>query len=624
MVPVFLAMWFQVADHLHMCSQAFWLDNFVGPDIILQPCAWQFMAPKLSRSEHAEDYKKCLTRTAGHQCLKHLSTWFLTKKLSGPDVQTLAALASAAGATGVHKIAKAGKTGVARKNIARDISRATMKSIKVPEPYMVTIPLLDRHKGERIYMDHPVLLPHEMVGHLISTGQASLEHMTNLAARTDQTLDKRLRNFCQAHNLNPKETIPLGFHGDGVPYQKSSHRDASTEVFSWIVLADMDGRRYMFSDVHKDFLCNCGCRGRCTMDALMAVFVWSMQVLFGGKSPMARHDGTPLDPARAAKAGHELGFRGLLMQARGDWAWFHQVLAFPHWVADKICWRCRASMKGEMSYTNGGPKAPWRATRYKAGEFLAQQLAQGLHVSPLFECPGFSVEDVSIGVLHCMDLGVTQDIIGNIFLEAITTLDWPGRSMADKVKTLWLRMQSFYKANRTNNRLQSVTLNTFRPFPNQPPKLKAKGGETRGLVGFGVMLANELHDKNGSDHTLKVKSIVEDLAAIYKLMFTQYTPTEARKLSMQVAFWYSKLEQEAKAKNLVAWKIKPKLHMMQELLEYQSFELGNPRGYWEYHDEDFVGQVAKIAVRKGGPSTAKACATAVMASYRALVHLGGI
>jgi len=72
-----------------------------------------------------------------------------------------------------------------------------------------------------------------------------LEYMTNLAARTDQTLDKRLRNFCQAHNLNPKETVPLGFHGDGVPYQKSSHRDASTEVFSWNILADMDGRRYM-------------------------------------------------------------------------------------------------------------------------------------------------------------------------------------------------------------------------------------------------------------------------------------------------------------------------------------------------------------------------------------------
>ena len=200
----------------------------------------------------------------------------------------------------------------------------------------------------------------------------------------------------------------------------------------------------------------------------------------------------------------------------------------------------------------------------------------------------------------CTACGVTQDIIGNVFLEAITTLDWPGRSMADKVKTLWLRMQSFYKANRTNNRLQSVTLNTFRPFPNQPPKLKAKGGETRGLVGFGVILANELHHKHGSDHTLRVKNIMEDLAAIYKLMFTQYTPTEARKLSMQVAFWYSKLEQGAKANNIVAWKIQPKLHMMQELLEYQSFELGNPRGYWEYHDEDFVGQVAKIAVRKGG------------------------
>ena len=46
--------------------------------------------------------------------------------------------------------------------------------------------------------------------------------------------------------------------------------------------------------------------------------------------------------------------------------------------------------------------------------------------------------------------------------------------------------------------------------------------------------------------------------------------------------------------------MKPKLHMMQELLEYQAYELGNPRGYWEYSDEDFVGLISKLALRKGG------------------------
>ena len=29
------------------------------------------------------------------------------------------------------------------------------------------------------------------------------------------------------------------------------------------------------------------------------------------------------------------------------------------------------------------------------------------------------------------------------------------------------------------------------------------------------------------------------------------------------------------------WRIKPKLHMVLEMLEFQSKELGNPRGFWE-------------------------------------------
>ena len=42
--------------------------------------------------------------------------------------------------------------------------------------------------------------------------------------------------------------------------------------------------------------------------------------------------------------------------------------------------------------------------------------------SPLFSCPGFSLEAVFIDILHCMDLGVAQDILGNVFWEAVETL----------------------------------------------------------------------------------------------------------------------------------------------------------------------------------------------------------
>ena len=60
------------------------------------------------------------------------------------------------------------------------------------------------------------------------------------------------------------------------------------------------------------------------------------------------------------------------------------------------------------------------------------------------------------------------------------------------------------------------------------------------------------------------------------------------------------------------------------MLEYQSKELENPRTYWEYLDEDFVGSVAKIAVRKLCGKAHNACSMNTMGRYRALLALGAI
>ena len=452
-----------------------------------------------------------------------MSVMFLTNKLSGLDVQKMALLACKAGAEGLDTLAKTGNHGRAQRNVARDLHRATTRNTKVPEPYMAVIPLGDARTGQQIHLEHPVLLPHEMLEFLITSGTANLRDLVDVESRTDQTLHQRHLDFCAEHDLDPKKCIAIGFHGDGVPYKKATHKQASTEVLSWNLLCDLDGKRYMFTSVHHEFLCSCGCRGRCTFDALLEIFVWSMSILFGGLHPTRRHDQAPLDDKRSWKAGR-----------------------------------------------------------------------------PLFACPGFSIEQVSIGALHCMDLGVTQDVLGNTFWEALQDQGLLGRSIKDRCKALWLKLQRYYKDNKSSNRFQDLTVPMVRKDYKSTPKLKAKGGETRALLGFGVLLAQELHGLHDSVHTKMVLDLMMDLQGIYKLMYKDFVPQEAARLSTQVAYTYTKLEDEAKRANKMAWRTKPKLHMMQELLEYQSFELGNPRGFGEYQDEDFVGLIAKLAIRRGG------------------------
>jgi hypothetical protein len=323
---------------------------------------------------------------------------------------------------------------------------------------MVTIPITDpkSHLVEKV--EHPVLLPHEIIEYLVHTGKASVEDLANLDARGDQKLGEMRHVFCVAHGVPESTCIPLGFHGDGVPFQKSTHNNSSTEVYSWNFLCDRDGKRFLFANIHKEFLCKCGCAGRCTMDALFAVFVWSMQVLLGGFHPRHRHDGGPLQPTRKKLAGKKLGFQGVLLQARGDWAWYNQVFQFPSWCSGQLCWRCKATQHGRLAYWKCGPRAAWRFTRYTTGEFLALQVGMGLKPSPLFSCPGFTTDHICIGALRCLDLGITQDIIGNMLWEAVLWLGIPGATQHLRVQQLWGWMQLYYQTNKVVGGLQGLSL----------------------------------------------------------------------------------------------------------------------------------------------------------------------
>ena len=318
---------------------------------------------------------------------------------------------------------------------------------------------------------------HEMLEYLLSTGTANLKDLVDLKSRVDQILHQRHRKFCLDQQLDPQKTIALGFHGDGVPYKKAAHKEASTEVLSWNLLRDLDGERFMFADIHHEFLCSCGCRGRHTFDALLDVWVWSMLALLDGHHPRQRHDQGPLDDLRVSRAGRPLGFHGVLMQARGDWAWFNQVLNFSNWNSTAICWRCQATRDGPLTYKNCGPRAAWRFARYAPGEFLEHQVQEALNPSPLFACPGFAVEQVSIGALHCMDLGVTQDVLGNVFWEALHQSGLPGRSAKERCKALWVKLQRYYQEHKSRDKFQDLTVTMIRKDHKSSPKLKAKGGE---------------------------------------------------------------------------------------------------------------------------------------------------
>ena len=199
---------------------------------------------------------------------------------------------------------------------------------------MATIPIWDPTNNKKIFVEHPTMLPHEVIHYLVATGCVTVQEVADLSGRHDQNLGSKKKAFCDKHLLDDKVCVALGFHGDGVPFQKSTHKQASTEVLSWNFLCDKDGKRYMFCNINQDFVCCCGCHGRCTLDALLEVFVWSMDIML--------EEHVPLDEERNPLRSNPLGFSGVLLQ----------LLSFTNWNSNSICWRCKATKE---SYKDCGP-----------------------------------------------------------------------------------------------------------------------------------------------------------------------------------------------------------------------------------------------------------------------------
>jgi hypothetical protein len=247
--------------------------------------------------------------------------------------------------------------------------------------------------------------------------------------------------------------------------------------------------------------------------------------------------------------------------------------------------------------------------------FFAQQRASGIEPSVIFTSPGVQLKHVKIDWLHMMDLGNSQTVLGNVLWESLVF--FPGNTIKERVSALWDRMQEFYRRTKPPSRLQKLTLEMLR-MPGKAPKLRGKAGETRYLVPFGLEIAQEFAPK--SFHAATVCRLMESLMSLYTLLDSDPFPAkQAAATSLEFCLIFQALATEAELRGHgAAWRLKPKLHLLQELLEYDCIEHGSsPRTFWTYYDESWGAWVADAAARRGGHKAAATIAANVLNRFRA-------
>ena len=156
---------------------------------------------------------------------------------------------------------------------------------------------------------------------------------------------------------------------------------------------------------------------------------------------------------------------------------------------------------------------------------------------------------------------------------------------------------------------------------DKAPKLAAKGAETRYLVPFAFELSMDYHDHVQTPASQTMACMLSYLLAFYLAMDTSpFDQGLAAASCRKFCLLYAALNKEAKDDRF--WRIKPQMHLFQELAEFQTESLGNPRHFWAYKDESFMGFLAQIAANRGGGHTAQTTPLKTMNKYLALCHDG--
>ena len=243
---------------------------------------------------------------------------------------------------------------------------------------------------------------------------------------------------------------------------------------------------------------------------------------------------------------------------------------------------------------------------------------QNVKPTPLFACPGFTWMMILVDTLHALDLGVSQDTLGNLFYAFWYSPLSKARNQTTKTLELLALIKEYYKQYKPQSRITGLTVEMIKR-DKSGPKFRAKGAETRHLVPFGLILANKMAEAAGGHDVFynHLVSLMQHLVTFYNTYGQiPYDADKTNESARLCCLLYAQLRDIAVKDQF--WKIKPKFHLFQELAECQTYATGDPSLFWCYLDEDFVGLIGKISASRGGKRKATTSPNTVMKKYRAL------
>ena len=508
------------------------------------------------------------------------------------------------------------------------------------QPYICKVP---GPKGELI--DLMMFLPHEIYYALIESthGQVHPWCLPPGVAAMETGLGKTLRDWCAHSDVaitdDPTGIGILGLHTDGATYTRSNRAGStkSVVVASCNVISARDPRhrskRHFLYCRSKSRLCDCGCGGYHTYQAIHEVISWSMRCMARGVWPSRRHDDSPwseLDRKHRMSPATPLP-KAALLQLRGDWEWMTQCFRFRTAGQDRFCWMCEAcKAAGPNCYLDMRPNAPHRATCISHQQYIQACIREAQEPSTIFRVPGFQIDYATVDAMHAGDSGVFPDAVGSIFWLYIRNKN-RYRNTTLGLNSLNRQLQQYYTANRAMKltKVSPLVYSQIKATKPGYPYLKTSAAGCRHVTDFALAIAygfkdggdgyrpltfhsnHRLHGRE-AEHNQIIVDMMEGLVSYQRAASMEPFDVNSSKTSMYGflnsfirlhQMWREGLAADDPERATLPFHARPKAHLLQHLVEEKIQLFGSPNSFHCYMDEDFVGVVKGVCAASKHPAT---------------------
>jgi hypothetical protein len=226
--------------------------------------------------------------------------------------------------------------------------------------YDVPVPGHRRCSASRSVDQIPTRPPHEGLSEEFEHVGADKMHQLLIEADRDNRLPPCYYDHAVVKENPPNTVYPVIVYVDAVPFTRT---DGAIGFYLYSLLT---GVRILCAVLRKIELCECGCKGWCSLYQIFLMLFWSFKAMRYGRWPNARHDHGQFrcdsDEHRIAKQGTALNHKACLVLVKADGAEYVNTFGFPSWASNEEGCPCCSSPLTEfydiaqINYFNW----PWR------------------------------------------------------------------------------------------------------------------------------------------------------------------------------------------------------------------------------------------------------------------------